>query len=307
MRADIHQHIWTEPLVEALAGRTRLPFIRRAHGVTMLHAAGERACVLDLAGEAPHARRALLREDGLDAALIALSSPIGIEALPREEAADLIGAHLAGVAAVGPGFHMWGPVPLEDPDPDDVDAVLGRGAVGISLPAGALAHPEVLPRYGPLLERAATREVPVFVHPGPAPGGRPGEASLTEPLWWAALTDYVAQIQAAWLTFVALGRREHPALVVVFAMLAGGAPLQAERLTARGGPPIDLRDPRIYYDVSSYGPAAIETMARRVGPRQIVYGSDRPVAEPACSGREVVLQESAGALLLGVSAPAVAA
>lgn len=38
-----------------------------------------------------HARRASLHAlDGIDLALIALSSPIGIEALPRESALELI-------------------------------------------------------------------------------------------------------------------------------------------------------------------------------------------------------------------------
>ena len=63
-------------------------------------------------------------------------------------------------------------------------------------------------------------------------------------------------------------------------MLAGGAPLHAERLAARGGPPLDLRDPLTFYDTSSYGPAAIEAIGRTGRSGQLVYGSDRPVIEP---------------------------
>jgi 6-methylsalicylate decarboxylase len=61
-------------------------------------------------------------------------------------------------------------------------------------------------------------------------------------------------------------------------MLAGGAPLHAERLAARGGP--GVQDPLSYYDVSSYGPRAIDAMARVVGIEPLVYGTDRPVIEP---------------------------
>jgi hypothetical protein len=86
-------------------------------------------------------------------------------------------------------------------------------------------------------------------------------------------------------------------LRVLFAMLAGGAPLLAERLSARGGPAIDLRDPETFYDTSSYGPMMVEAMARWVGPAQLVYGSDRPVIEPVPTGREVELMNNAGALL----------
>jgi predicted TIM-barrel fold metal-dependent hydrolase len=149
---------------------------------------------------------------------------------------------------------------------------------------------------GPALQRVAQHAVPVFVHPGGC-STRGAEASLSQPLWWGALTDYVAQMSSAWLSFVTLGRREHPNLTVLFAMLAGGAPLLSERLEARGGPPIELRDPRLFYDSSSYGPTAIEAMAQRVGADQLVYGSDRPVIEPFPTGRDLLLQHNATRVL----------
>ena len=93
-------------------------------------------------------------------------------------------------------------------------------------------------------------------------------------------------MQAAWLTFVTRGRREHPDLTVLFPMLAGLAPLHSERLGRARGPAIDLRDPRIFYDTSSYGPVAIEAAARQVGAGQLVFGSDRPVIEPVNTGRD---------------------
>lgn len=296
-QVDVHQHLWTRPLIDALERRTALPLIRRSHGLTVLHSAGEPACVLDLGTEDPQHRAALVRADGLDLAVVAMSSPIGIEALPRDEALELIDAHLAGVQALPGTFAAWGPVALDGLDPDEVDERLQQGCVGISMPAGALEGPARLDAAGPLLERVAARGVPLFVHPGRAPGQRPGETSLAEPLWWRALSDYVAQMQAAWLTFAALGRRQHPELVAVFAMLAGCAPLHVERLAARGGPAIDLRDPLIFYETSSYGPAAIETLARRVGEGQLVYGSDRPVIEPVRSGREALLRDVGARLL----------
>ncbi len=42
MKIDIHQHLWTEPLLQALAERRELPFVRREHGLTVLFLAGER-------------------------------------------------------------------------------------------------------------------------------------------------------------------------------------------------------------------------------------------------------------------------
>jgi len=267
-----------------------------------LHCVGEQPYLIDVDAESPDRRARLVREDAIDVALIAVSSPIGIEALPREGSQALLQAHMAGVAALGAEFAAWGPLALEEPDPDDVDDLIAGGCVGISLPAGALAGPERLQVIGPVLERVAARAVPLLVHPGPAPRQSVPEGSLNEPLWWRALTDYVAQMQAAWLTFAACGRREHPNLVLLFAMLAGGAPLLAERLAARGGPAVDLHDPGVFYDTSSYGPGAIEAMARRVGPEQLVYGSDRPVVEPARTGREALLQATGARLMARMGA-----
>ncbi|HEY2320750.1 MAG TPA: hypothetical protein VGH67_20755 [Solirubrobacteraceae bacterium] len=304
MYADIHQHVWTTPLLDALAGRTCLPFVRRTDGLTVLHGGGELPYVIDTAAESADRRAQLLGTDGIDLAAVALSSPIGIEALRHDVAVELISAHLDGVLALGAGFAAWGPVAIDAPDPSDVDEVLARGCVGVSVPACALSGRDALETLGPLLERVQSRGVPLFVHPGGVAGPQAREAPLTEPLWWRALTDYVSQMQAAWLTFATHGRRELPQLGVVFAMLAGGAPVQGERLATRGGPTIDLRDPLTFYDTSSYGPALVEVMARLVGPEQLVYGSDRPVVEPLATGRERALMANAATVLSATGVPA---
>ena len=297
MQIDVHQHIWSEPFLDALAARDQLPFVRRDRGVTVVHSAGENPYVVDIATETVARRAQLVHDDGFDRAAIALSSPIGVETLPREEASTLIGAYLSGVAALPEEFVAWGPVALDGLDPADVDRLIARGCVGISVPAPALAGPVALSAASPLLRRAAELGVPVFVHPGSVAVEGGGCVDLNEPLWWTALTGYVAQMQAAWLTFATFGRAEHPDLVILFAMLAGGAPLLSERLAARGGPPVDLHDQLMFYETSSYGPVAIEAMARRVGAGQLVYGSDRPVVEPVVTGREALLAANGARLL----------
>ncbi|HEY4828419.1 MAG TPA: amidohydrolase family protein [Solirubrobacteraceae bacterium] len=292
-RVDVHQHLWTAPLLDALAARDRLPFVTRTDGTAIVHCAGEQAYAIDLTTEAPQNRARLNQDEGLDVALIAPSSPIGLEALPRDEARELIEAHLTGIEEAPGEFRAWGPLALDRPDPGDVDDLLARGCVGITLPAGALGTPDDLDALEPLIARAAALDATLFVHPGPGPATRTREPSLTEPVWWAAMTDYIAQMQAAWLTFAALGRRRHPRLRVLFALLAGGAPLLSERLAARGGPPIALRDRFTFYETSSFGPAAIETMIELVGSGQLVYGSDRPVVEPVETELDAMLQTNA--------------
>jgi 6-methylsalicylate decarboxylase len=284
MKIDVHQHIWTEPLVQALAARSELPFVRSENGLTVLYLAGERPYVIDLAGEDPSRRASLVELDGLDRALICLSSPLGIEWLPREQALVLIDAYLEGALALDEPFGVWGAIALDRADPDDVDRALAQGCVGLSLPAGALGSVEAIAALRSVLARLEANDAPLLVHPGPRLGGRAtrivGESSLGDPLWWPALTGYVAGMQAAWLAFLAAGRPRHPQLRVVFSMLAGLAPLHAERLSSRGGPCPALPDPLVFYETSSYGPAALRVIEDVVGAQQLLYGSDRPVVEP---------------------------
>ncbi len=288
MKVDIHQHLWTAPLVRALAERRELPFVRREHGLTVLFLAGERPYVINLSGEAPAHRAALVELDGLDRALLCLSSPLGIESLPREQSLPLIDAYHEGVLPLGGPFGVWGAIALDRPDPDDVDDAIGHGCVGLSLPAGALCSVDALSRLHSVLARLESLGAPLLVHPGPGlavtDSRAAGAASMSDPLWWPALTRYVADMHAAWLAFLRAGRLQHPELRVVFSMLAGLAPLHAERLSSRGGPSPETPDPLVFYDTSSYGPSAVRTVAELVGPQQLLYGSDRPVVEPSDLG-----------------------
>ncbi|HEY7934637.1 MAG TPA: amidohydrolase family protein [Solirubrobacteraceae bacterium] len=280
MKIDVHQHIWTAPLLEALTRRAELPFVRLEHDLTVLFLAGERPYVIDRNGEAAARRAALLQTDGLDGALVCLSSPVGIETLPREQSLELIDAYHEGALGLGDPFGVWGAIALDRPDPADIDRALDLGCVGISIPAGALGGFEQLARLHPLLRRLSERDAPLLIHPGPGGPLIAGETSLGDPLWWPALTRYLAEMQAAWLSFVCVGRRSHPELRVVFAMLAGLAPLQYERLCARGGPVGSHEDRRIFYETSSYGPSAVQKLTELLGAEQILYGSDRPVIDP---------------------------
>jgi hypothetical protein len=283
LRTDIHQHLWPDAFVSALTWRRESPLLRRIGGDWILRLRDEPDYVLDLAAHDPDQRARLLDRDGVQHALLAISSPLGIEGLARPEAEPLLEAHNDGLLELGGPFGVWGAVSLRPPDPADVDALLDAGAAGISLPAGAVSGPDGLRRCAPLLERLQARDAPLLVHPGPDPWRtwRPqayGDQGV--PGWWPAMTRYVADMNAAWHAFVAFGRASHPHLRVVFAMLAGGAPLHAERFAARGGPAgAALADQRIFYDTSSYGARTIDAVVRCVGIDQLVYGSDRPIVD----------------------------
>ena len=260
MPTDLHQHLLPELLIGLLAARSAAPRLARDGRGWRLELVGEPASAFDPADHDPAARAAT---DPADRIVISLSTALGIEALPAAEAAPLLEAFNRGILELGGPFELWGAVQTAA----DVDALLDAGARGVTLPASALLRG----RADALLDRLEARDAPLFVHPGPA------ATDPSAPLWWPALTDYVAQMSAAWHAFAAFGRPRHPRLRVVFAMLAGLGPLHAERLAARGGPAEAVHDPLVWFDSSSYGARTLDSMLRMVGVDRLVYGSDRPV------------------------------
>jgi 6-methylsalicylate decarboxylase len=267
---DVHQHLWPEPLLRALSRRRQPPMLLRRGTDWALRLRGEPEARVDLADHDPELRAAMVRADALDRALVAPSVPLGIEALPAAEAEPLLEAYHEGVVALPDEFGAWAAVGLAEPDPLALERLLDAGFAGACVSAGALGGPAGFDRLGPVLETLERRGAPLLVHPGPAP---PADVEGM-PSWWAALTDYVASMQTAWHAFAVWGRPAHPGLRVCFTMLAGLAPLQRERLLARGGPAIS--DPDVFLDVSSYGGRTVDAVLREVGVDRLVEGSDRP-------------------------------
>ena len=120
-----------------------------------------------------HRRRAAprdeLRRDGVDRALVALSTALGIETLPAEEAAALIDAYHRGIDALPARFGAWGAVPLDRrPIAADVDArARPRLLSGSPCPPPRSSTPPRSSASRPLLARLEQRDAPLFVHPGP--------------------------------------------------------------------------------------------------------------------------------------------
>lgn len=220
------------------------------------------------------------RED-VDLGLLSLSSPLGIETLPPEEAAPLLDAWHGIVAGIDDRHGIWAAVNLVEPDLAVLRAILAAPAVhGLQVPATALADPAALERLAPVLAVVEDADLPVLVHPGPAQSS-PGADKV--PGWWPALASYPAQQAAAWFAWHVAGRSPLPRLRIAFVALAGLAPLHHERLVAGGGS-FGAIDRHVYYETSSYGPRAIDAMVRVVGVDPIVHGSDLPYAVPADPG-----------------------
>ncbi|MFB9528431.1 amidohydrolase family protein [Nonomuraea roseola] len=254
MSIDVHQHLWTPSFVEALRARSRPPYL---DGWTLI-----------LDGEPPYevdpADHDARDTTDLELALVSLSSPLGIEFLPPEEAWPLIDAYHEGALKLPEPFGAWAATCHSDVDPARLAADLDRGFAGLQIPA--TAEPD-----DRLLDVLTELDLPLFVHPGPA-AATPGV-----PGWWPALVPYVQQMHAAWHHFHAVVRPRHPRLRVCFALLAGLAPLHTERLIARGGGRGQV-DPLCYVETSSYGPRAIDAIVRELGIDVVVNGSDAPYA-----------------------------
>jgi len=271
---DVHQHLWPPELVDRLRARSSVPYLRG----WQLFTCGEPPFPVNPADHDAGERSRLDREDRVGLSCVSLSAPLGMESLPRPEAATLLGAWHAGAARLPEGFAAWASAPSVDPDLDEVQDLLGSGFVGLQVPATELLSPAAWNRSIPLLCVAEETDKPVLVHPGPverhALAGDP-------PAWWPAVVGYVQQMHAAWWGWHAASvRASLPRLRVIFAAGAGLAPIHRERHAARGGEERPLDD-KVFVDTSSYGPQAVDALTRVLGIDAVLLGSDRPYARAA--------------------------
>lgn len=274
MHVDIHQHVWPDLFVEELRRRSQPP---RLDGWTLL-TCGEPPFKVNPPDHDVARRAAQAACDGVGRVVVGLSSPLGIEYLAPEDATPLLDAYHDGVIELGAPFAGWAAAGLTAIDAASLVKQLDRGFVGLQLPATAVADESGYRWCSPLLDVLAERDLPLFIHPGPA-----AVAVAGGPAWWPALVPYVQQLHAAWFAFRAYGRRAYPRLRICFTALAGLAPLHGERLAARGGADPLARgavDPQIFVETSSYGNRAVDSVLRVLGVDVLVYGSDRPYAQP---------------------------
>jgi hypothetical protein len=272
MPADLHQHLWPAPFVEALRARRSGP---RLDGWE-LHLPGERTHAIDPADHDPEARAALAAADGDDLVCVAPSAALGLDRLPPSQAEELAGAWLEGALALPAPFRPWAMAGIQEPDPAALRDALDRGAIGLEAGADALAAPDGIDRLAPLLEVLEAAGAPLLVHPGPVSG----LDTPARPPWWTPVVPYVAQLHAAWWAWADGGRSRFPAMPVCFVALAGLGPLHGERHRARGGEGRAV-DPLTFVETSSYGTVAIDAVIRVLGVDVVCHGSDRPYAHPA--------------------------
>lgn len=254
---DVHQHLWPPAVVAALRRRSEPPLL---DGETLV--VGEGRFSFDAEAQRLGMRLAALDADGVDVAVVSLQPTLGLDAAP-----EVVDAYHDGIAEL-----------VTEAEGRLRALAVGRclpGFAGACVPARALL--EGIDELADELERAGQA---LFVHPGPCeqpPAGAPP--------WWSAVVDYTAQMQGAYAAWLVGGADSHPDLPVVFAVLAGGAPVQLERLRSRVSSLHPTSHPHAYFDTSSYGTRALALCLEAYGTDQLVYGSDAPVIGPEPTAR----------------------
>jgi 6-methylsalicylate decarboxylase len=245
---DLHQHLWPPALIEGLRARTDRPRLR---GSTLELPTGE--WDVDLTTHELGARIAALDRDGIDVAVISCPPTLELD----DELTECFHAGILELVSASNGRLLA----------LSCD-VTRAGFCGTCIPAPALAD---LDRIAPLLDELERRGELLFVHPGPEPA-----AAGAKP-WWTSAIGYTAQMQAGYASWVAHGTERWPRLNVLFAILAGGAPIQLERLASRGVDTRAILNEHVFFETASYGERALELTMATYGVGQVVYGSDWPV------------------------------
>jgi 6-methylsalicylate decarboxylase len=282
---DFHQHLWPEPFVRALFARTSPPQLVRDGGDVLLVVSHEPPSAMDLSVHELDVRLSQLDRDGVAAAVVSISSPVGVEALPADHARALLGEYHSGLADVvsearGRLVALAAPALGEDDaGAAEVGRLIDSGFAGASLPADALADLDGLARCRPLLAELARREAVMFVHPGPAPWHATRAPAGVSRAWTSAAL-YTGAMLRAYFTWRAAAEAGEVMPPTVFTIMAGGAPFVEERFTSFNGAAHAV-DPRVYFDTASYGPRALELALATYGAERVVLGSDVPVLDGA--------------------------
>jgi hypothetical protein len=255
---DIHQHLWPPSFFSALSARSQPPRLR-GRGLEL---AGAPVWQLDVESHDLDTRLGLMDRLELERAVVSLQPTLGIDQLPRDEAFELTETWEAGILELADAADGR-IVPLAAREP-------AAGFAGVCVSGAALRDLDAL---APRLDALVESDRFLFVHPGAAttPPGAPS--------WWRAIVDYTAEMQAAYIAWLATGAARWPDLDVVFAILAGGAPIQLERMAARGVDERSAMLPRLWFDTATYGRRALDLVMSTYGVERVLFGSDLPVVD----------------------------
>ena len=255
---DVHQHLWPPSFVAALAEREVEPYLEG----TILHCS-EGSSETDLDAHDLGTRLALLDRYGIDVAVVSLQPSLGFQLLDDTDRDHLEQIWEEGILEITAAAN------------GRIRALSVRrpraGFFGVTVGTESLTDIDAIETTLDALRGGGY----LFVHPvasSPHPDA---------PAWWPAVVEYTGHMQEAYFFWLAHCQERWPDVNVVFAIGAGGGPIQLERLESRGIEISTARHDNIFYDTASYGHRGLDLEIDLFGSEQMVFGTDTPVVSTA--------------------------
>ena len=141
MRVDIHQHLFTEPVLAALGRRDEPPRLVRRDRSWALELAGEPESPVAPPGQALERRMRELHADRIDRAVLCPSLPLGVEGLAPDEARVILAAYLQGAAELPSASRRGARSRAASPTPRRCGSSCGAVPWGWQSPHGCSSTP----------------------------------------------------------------------------------------------------------------------------------------------------------------------
>ena len=285
MRVDVHNHAIPEAVLDLLRHEP-------LYGVTLTGRRWRGGVHVDFdvvpSFAEPEAKLRELEEKGLEAAVVSVAPMVfyyHVDEDAGERMAMAANEGLAAFCAVAPDRLAWlATVPMQAPE--RAVAVLRHaavaGCVGVEVGTGVAGQRLDEDAFEPFWAAAAELDLPVTLHPAYTEGVNPALA----PFYLENVLGYPFDTTIAIERLICAGVLDrHPRLRFVLVHAGGYFPYQAGRLrharTVRvelaDSPPDPLRHlDRLFFDIITHDPLALEFLVRRVGHDQVVMGTDLP-------------------------------
>ncbi|HEY4278530.1 MAG TPA: amidohydrolase family protein [Conexibacter sp.] len=290
---DVHSHFFPQALVDALARRTELPFIRSGAALPQVHYGEGNIHPLEPPMTDLTLRLSDMDKQGVELAVLTVNVP-GLDWFPVSEGPAIareVNDELAATVAAHPDRLAWLaalPLPAPEAAAAELERAVANGARGAMIYSNAAGRPLDDPAFEVVWEAAARVELPIMIHPTYPLTARTLDAYALIPTLGFLVDTTSAALR---LVFGGLYER-HPGFKLVLAhsgsllpQLIGRIDYEAQRAAARGGLGRLSVDPsealhNLYTDTVCVWPPALMSALAFFGPEHVMFGTDYPFWEP---------------------------
>ena len=285
---DVHIHYLPPALLSTLLRRNRFPRAERQGGTLVLEFGNGYVEHVDARLAGPEGIRESLRAAGVDLAMVSINQPGVLMLDPTEAAAVARDANdelLQLVRDSNGAIEGLATLPWQETDAavDELERAVSIGLKGAMVCSNVAGEPLDSPAFDPTFEAAATRSLPLLLHPAV-----PVNVTNLREHGLICAAGFLFDTTTAILRMVFAGTFDrHPELRVLLAHAGSLLPLLAGRIDreyARDALPLPLpegRHPseylrRLYTDTIAGSPKALELAIDLVGADHVCFGSDYP-------------------------------